>query len=227
VAGNINAAAFYNDFRNQQIQLGFNPNLNSPTPGNPFAAPQNAGKSRIYGAELDSSLRLFAGARLDLGYTYLNTRLQSVDLPTLPPTAPYVVAGGFKAGDELVLSPKNKLTVTPSYTLPLSDTVGAVTLSATWTYTGRQLSNYNDRVEPALAQYSYLPQTTLLNLNANWNNILGKPIDLSIFATNVTRARYYTFCSGLGGTVGSSNGFETCQIGAPLMFGARVRIRFD
>jgi iron complex outermembrane receptor protein len=67
----------------------------------------------------------------------------------------------------------------------------------------------------------------LLNLNANWNNIVGKPIDLSIFATNVTRERYYTFCSGLGGAVGSSNGFETCQIGAPLMFGARVRIRFD
>jgi iron complex outermembrane receptor protein len=164
---------------------------------------------------------------VDLGYTYLSTRLQSVNLPTLPSTSPYVVSGAFKPGDELVLSPKNKLSVTPSYTLPLPDTIGGVTLAATFTYTSRQLSNYQDREEPALAQFSYLPATRLLNLNANWSNIMGKPVDLSLFATNVTKEQYYTFCSGLGGAIGSSNGFETCQVGAPLMFGARVKVRYN
>jgi iron complex outermembrane recepter protein len=227
VTGTVNAAVFYNDFRNQQIQLGFNGNQLSPTgPGNPFAAPENAGKSRIYGAELDSSIKLFAGARLDLGYTYLNTRIQAVTTPTLPATSPYVVSGAFKVGDQLVLSPRNKASITPSYTLPLPDTIGAVTLAATYTYTGKQLTNYSDRDEAPLAQFSYLAATKLLNLNLNWNNIMGKPVDLSVFATNVTKVDYYTFCAGLGGFAGSSQGFETCAVGAPMMLGARVKIRY-
>ena len=55
---------------------------------------------------------------------------------------------------------------------------------------------------------------------------MGSPIDLSLFATNVTKQEYYTFCSGLGGTAPAGQGFETCQVGAPLMFGARVKIRY-
>jgi iron complex outermembrane recepter protein len=224
IAGTVNGALFYNDFRNQQIQTGFNPNPAVPG-GSPNASPQNVGKSRIWGAELDSSMRLFAGARFDIGYTYLNTRLQQVTPVSLPPTSEYIVAPSFHAGDQLVLAPRNKVSATPSYTLPLPDTIGAVTLAATYTYTGKQLTNYQDRTEPALAQYSYLAATKLLNLNVNWNNILGKPIDLSVFATNVTKEEYLTFCSGLGGFPGS-NGFETCDPGAPMMFGARVKIRY-
>jgi iron complex outermembrane receptor protein len=225
VSGVINAAAFYNHFSNQQIQLGFNTNYLSTTPGNPFASPQNAGKSRIAGFELDSTLKLFAGLRVDFGYTYLSTRIQAVDLPTLPPTAPWTVGGAFKPGDELVLSPKNKVSITPSYTLPLPDTIGSVVLSATDTYTSRQLTNYGDRTEPALARYSYLAGLNLVNLNVNWNSIMGKPVDLSLFATNVTGQKYYTFCSGLGGVGGQ--GWETCSVGAPLMFGARVKLRLN
>ena len=225
LTGTVNAAAFYNNFSNQQIQVGFDVNPAVPG-GTPFAAPQNAGKSRIYGAELDSSLQLFTRARLDLGYTFLDTRILAVTTTTLPPTALYIVAPSFHVGDELVLSPRNKLSATPSYTLPLPDTIGAVILAATWTFTGKQLSNYSDRSEPALAQFSYLDATHLLNLNANWTNMMGKPFDLALFATNVTGEHYYTFCSGLGGIPGS-NGFETCQVGAPMMFGARVKYRFQ
>ena len=224
VTGTFNGAVFYNDFRNQQIQTGYNPNPAHPG-GSPNASPLNAGKSRIWGVELDSAMKLFAGLRLDVGYTYLNTRLQQVTAPTLPPDSLYIIAPSYHAGDELVLSPKNKLSVTPSYTLPLPDTVGALTLAATFTYTSRQLANYQDRSEPALAQFSYLPPTKLLNLDVDWNNILGKPVDLTLFATNVTKQEYYTECNGLGGIPGS-NGFEACAVGAPMMFGARVKIRY-
>jgi iron complex outermembrane receptor protein len=225
IAGTVNGAVFYNDFRNQQIQTGFQANPANPG-GTPNASPQNVGKSRIWGAELESNLRLFAGARLDLGYTYLNTRIQSVTPVSLPPTSLYIVAPSFHVGDQLALTPRNKLSATPSYTLPLPDTVGAVTLAATFTYTGAQLANYQDRTEPALAQYSYLGGTSLLNLNVNWNNIMGKPVDLSLFATNVTKKEYFTYCSGLGGFPGTE-GFETCDPGAPMMFGARVKIRYN
>jgi iron complex outermembrane recepter protein len=224
ITGTFNAAAFYNNFSNQQIQVGFNTNIASATPGNPFAAPLNAGKSRIYGLEIDSSLKLFPGFRLDVGYTYLKTRIQSASIPSLPPTAPWITSGAFHEGDELVLSPRNKATVTGTYTLPLPATVGAVSFGATFTHTDRQLVNYADRETTAFAPWSYVGATNLLNLNLSWNEILGKPIDVSAFATNVTEEHYYTFVAGLGGTGGP--GFEVASVGQPRFFGVRVRLHY-
>jgi iron complex outermembrane receptor protein len=222
VSGTLDAAAFYNDFRNQQIQIGYNA---SPLSGfGPFAAPANVGKSRIWGVELDSSLKLFRGFRLDVGYTYLNTRIEEVSIPVLPSSSPYVISGTFQVGDPLVLSPKNKVSTTGTYTLPFPDGIGTVNLGATYTYTDRQLVNYADRFVPTFAQYSYIGGTGLLNLNLNWNEIMRKPVDLSIFATNVTGKQYYTFVAGLGGAGGP--GFETAAVGAPCFVGARVRIHY-
>jgi iron complex outermembrane receptor protein len=48
VRGTFDFAAFYNDFRNQQLQVGF-----YPAPGvavGPTTGIVNAGRSRIYGA---------------------------------------------------------------------------------------------------------------------------------------------------------------------------------
>ena len=45
----------------------------------------NAGKSRIWGIEVDASIRPFEGLSLDLGYAYLNTKLKEINLPPTPP----------------------------------------------------------------------------------------------------------------------------------------------
>jgi iron complex outermembrane receptor protein len=224
VSGTLDAAAFYNDFRNQQVQIGYN---SSPLSGfGPFAAPANVGKSRIWGFELDSSLKLFPGFRLDTGYTYLNTRIEQVNIPTLSSSSPYVISGAFQVGDPLELSPKNKVSTTGTYTLPLPDTIGAVSFGATYTYTARELVNYADRGNPVFAQYSFIGGYGLLNLNLNWNEIMREPVDLSVFATNVTGKEYYTFIAGLGAPGIASPGFETASIGAPMMFGVRVKIHY-
>jgi iron complex outermembrane receptor protein len=67
-----------------------------------------------------------------------------------------------------------------------------------------------------------LQPTNLLNLNLAWESIANKPIDLLLFATNVTDEHYYTWYAG----VGTSVGFETAQLGQPRMYGARIRVRF-
>jgi iron complex outermembrane receptor protein len=161
---------------------------------------------------------------LDVDYTYLNTRIQAVSIPTLTGSSPYVISGTFQPGDPLELSPKNKVSTTGTFILPVADTLGEVSFGATFTHTDRQLVNYSDRFVPAFAQYSYVNATNLLNLNLNWRNILSKPVDLSVFATNVTSQKYYTFIAGLGGAGGP--GFETAAVGPPLLFGARIRIRY-
>jgi iron complex outermembrane receptor protein len=83
------------------------------------------------------------------------------------------------------------------------------------------LTNYVDRTstDPAIAALSTLPALNLLNLNVSWQSIAGTPLDLALFATNVTDKQYITFVPGTYNTVG----FETATLGQPRMFGARVR----
>jgi iron complex outermembrane receptor protein len=232
VSGTFNIAAFYNDFSNQQLQLGLNPLPGAPVPFT--AAPINAGKSQIWGIEVNSSLRLTPDLSLDLGYTYLNTRILQISIPTLPPGSLYAIAGGgYRVGDPLLLSPHNKVTATATYDLPLDASFGRVALSATFTHTDRMFVNPSDRDYmgypgstaasiAALQADSWVAATNLLNLNIDWANVMQKNFDLSFFMTNVTGQEYLTFKSGLA----SSLGIETGQVGPPRMFGVRARAHF-
>jgi iron complex outermembrane receptor protein len=67
-----------------------------------------------------------------------------------------------------------------------------------------------------------LPATNLLNVNVNWNDVMGMPVDAAFFMTNVTNEIHPVNVSrGLG-----SAGFEDFIYGAPRMWGFRLRYRF-
>jgi len=222
VRGTFDMAVFHNNFTNQQLQLGFD-----VAPGatvSQTAAPINAGKSRIDGVEVDASVTPFEGFRLDAGYTYLDTRIQSVPTFVQIAGSAYVPSGNYVAGDQLPLAPKNKVSIGGTYTLPLGDNIGRVSLGATLVHTDKMFSNPSDRAS-SLSTLSYLPSTDLVNVNASWKSIAGGPVDLMLFATNVMNKQYLTYIPGLGGPPPSS-GFETAEVGQPRMFGARVRVRF-
>ena len=141
VKGTFNSAFFYNNFRNQQLQLGFD-----AAPGAtvaPTAAPINAGKSQIYGVELDSSLTLFEGFTVHAGYTYLHTEIKSIPDFVTPVGGLYVIDGAQRVGDPLGLSPKNKVAVSATYVLPLEESIGRISVGADYTYTSRQITNYS------------------------------------------------------------------------------------
>jgi iron complex outermembrane recepter protein len=220
--GTFNVAAFYNDFTNQQLQLNLNPKP-PPTVG-PASGILNAGKSTIYGVELETSLIPFERFTLDVNYTYLGTRIDKVTLAQTPPSSPYIAASPIAVGDPLALSPKNKVTVTGTYTLPLPSDIGSVSAGATFTHTGSMITNYVDSSaqNPAIVPLGTLPALNLLNLNLNWNSVAGTAADVAFFVTNVTDRQYYTYVPGLYGTVG----FETAGLGTPRMYGVRVRYSF-
>jgi len=222
VRGTFNVAAFYNDFSNQQLQLGFDAAPGSPA--SPTAAPINAGKSRIYGLEVEASITPFQGFRLDAAYTYLDTSIQEIQSFPTPQGGIYVIDGAYRVGDPLPLSPKNKYTITGTYTLPLGDNVGKVSAGATFTHTDPMVVNYGDRNSPypAIQALGTVAATDLLNVNIDWNSIAGRPIDLMLFASNLTNKQYYTFISGIGVAVG----METAQLGQPRMYGLRLRYHF-
>ena len=220
VSGTFNIAAFYNDFTNQQIQG----NLTPRGPEFPTNVLLNAGKSRIWGIEADASLRLFQGFQLDLAYAYLDTKLISLTKPDFSADPFYRGVDLTAAIDgPLAYSPKHRLTVTGTYTLPLDESIGTVALSATYTYTSEQFGTHAD--DAFVGQFGFnpgiLPATNLVNLNLNWKSVGGLPLDLSAFATNVTNQQYHVAIGGIGGA-----GYESIVIGEPRMFGARLRFRF-
>lgn len=116
--------------------------------------------------------------------------------------------------------------VTGTYTLPLDESIGKVSVGATFTHTDNQYSGHaNDAAFAAGAipfNASIIPATNLLNLNLNWKGVGGSPVDLAIFATNVTNQNYYVGSIDGLATVGA----EFLILGEPRMIGGRVKINF-
>ncbi|MDE8651993.1 TonB-dependent receptor [Novosphingobium album (ex Liu et al. 2023)] len=233
VRGTFNISGFYNDFTNQQLQFGASPRVINgvPAPVSNTTAIINAGRSRIYGVEVEASLTPFDGLTLDTSYSYLNATIREIAAVSTNDPNYQISATAIKAGSELTLSPKHRLTATGTYTLPIDESIGRISIGATYTYTAKQRTNYV-YLPPSVAgapdlgalfgaDLGLLGSTSLVNLNLSWNGVAGLPIDLAAFATNVTKEKYYTYIPGLG--VG---GLESAVVGQPRFYGMRLRYRF-
>lgn len=220
VPGYVNIAAFYNDYQDQQLFGALiTDRVNYPqiVGGNAIV---NAGKSKIYGIEVDATALFFDRLRLSLAYAYLDTEIKEINTSNinLAGTPFLAIVPKASAGDSLNLAPEHKFTVTASYLVPISESLGEITIGATYIYTDEQL------VDAAASRpTSHLPSTDLVNLNFDWTRIVGSPFDLSIFATNVTNEKY-PVASGGGWT---SFGIGDFLYGEPRMYGARLRYNFS
>lgn len=213
VSGTFNIAAFYNDFQDQQLQVNFSCSTQCVS-GNTGIV--NAGKSRIYGVEVDSSVALLSSLSLSVSYAYLNTKLEELEPVTLLPGSLYdTVLYASVPGSVLPLTPKHKASATLAYQLPVPEQWGEVRIGTTYTYTDEQLVS-------SATPFGVLPSYELLNLNLSWNSIGGAPIDASVFATNVTEGEYATYVTGTYNVAG----FESRVLGESRMYGARLRWRF-
>jgi iron complex outermembrane receptor protein len=205
----LDVAIHYNDFQRQQLLISF---LNAA--GSTNASACACGESRIYGAELDGGISLFEGFRVTGALAYLHTELLSFQQPTLPVGFTQVIAGNT-VGSPLTQSPEWKGSLTTSYTLSALKHLGDITTAATYSYT--------DSYFAKTSTFGRIPSFGTLNLNLNWQGIAGRPVDLSLFATNVTDREYYTFATDL---YNSALGFTSQVQGLPRMYGASVRYHF-
>jgi iron complex outermembrane receptor protein len=211
VRGYFNAAAFYNDFTNQQLVSTTRDKVTGVAQGNAIL---NAGSSTIKGFEIDSAITLFDSLDLALGYTYLDTKIKKLVVPVSPI---YNLDLLVKEGDPLPQVPKNRINISAKYTLPLDESTGRISFGATFVHTDKQFFNRN-----SAPGYVNLPASDVLNLNANWDHVLGKPVDLSVFVTNVTNE----LIDVVHGGEYASIGYESVQYAAPRMWGVRLRYSF-
>jgi iron complex outermembrane receptor protein len=235
VRGYFNATGFYNNFSNQQLSLNLVDNPAVPGVAAPAIGIVNVGKSRIYGAEVEAGLIPFDGFSLSASYAYLNTRVRRITLPDLV-GAPYLIDSSIVVGDVLLQAPKNKFSITARYTLPLDESIGEITIGGTFSHSDRSRTNYADRsalapglgpildenLQPTTADQGIMSGSNLLNLNLDWKHVARSNVDLSLFATNVTKQKFRIYPTGTLGSLG----FEATALSEPRIYGARVRYSF-
>jgi iron complex outermembrane receptor protein len=234
VSGYFNVAAFYNDLSDQQIFAGLTPTAAAAATGVAGgAAIINAGKSRIMGVEVDASALFFDSLRLDVGYTYLDTEVKQVEaaatqgdgsvLGTLLVGTPFgVIIPTVQKGSAFTNAPKHKATATASYTLPLDESIGRISFGATYVHTSKYV---NDGSVPQFVNgipLGLTPATDLVNLNFDWKGVAGSPIDLAVFATNVTKEKFNVASTGAWNSAGIAEVIPS----QPRFYGVRVRFNF-
>jgi iron complex outermembrane receptor protein len=205
--GYFNLSGFYNDFTDQQLTVGA---IKLPATVN--SATLNVGKSRIYGFEVEAGISPVEGLKLSGSYAYLNAKITALE--PITPVQGFLFVNPAMVGQTLPLTPKNKYSLTANYRLPVSDEVGRISIGATLTHEGSKSVNSSPRTR--------MPSYDLLNLNLNWDSIAGSPIDLSLFATNVTKKKYITYVNDNF----ARDGFVSHVLGLPRMYGARIRYNF-
>jgi iron complex outermembrane receptor protein len=234
--GTFNLSGYWSTLRNQQIQLGVactpsKPNFTVSCGGN--ATILNAGKSRIWGIEADFSISPFRGLNLNASYGYINAKLLSITIPTVPgPYNDITAALTGPCGGELCNTiansgPPHQVVLGANYTFPLPESVGKFSVGGTFVYQSRRrivADGVVDRTNPAMPITSgagVAPSSSVLNINVNWENVAQLPIDLSFFMTNVTNEVTVQQINE-----NTTRGFLSEIYGEPRMWGFRLKYRF-
>ncbi|MDR3417215.1 MAG: TonB-dependent receptor [Nevskia sp.] len=218
VPGQLNFAIFYNALANQQLQLGY-----ISTGAGTTTTIVNAGRSDVAGAEADGVFQLTDSLRLTLSWSRLITKLAEEQNETARVAQYAGFLGGLSVtpiaipGETLPFAPNHAEVATLSYRLPISEDFGPVDVAATYSYVGTIRAGASTQTP-----YAELPGHPLLNLNLNWTSVFNKPIDVSLFATNVLNREYTTYVSATYSTLG----YDSRIVGAPQMFGTRLRYNF-
>lgn len=228
VPGSFNIAGYYNDFRDQQLQLGVlcDP-LVEPFPTEDFCrnvrqtiATVNAGKSRLYGIETDITVEPFPGFRLQAAYSYLKSELQELVIPQLPADSPYNNIRAEGVGSALPFAIPHQFTGSASWTLPLPPEAGELSIGGTLVYMSSYRAVADGTADPTL-DFGILPGRTFGNAHITWKGIAGSGFDATFFVTNITNEKMFTHVND-----SYERGMVTYSLDEPRMYGLRLKYRF-
>jgi iron complex outermembrane receptor protein len=188
----------------------------------PLQVVRNVAAATIKGVEFEGTLKPTADLTLGLNYAYTDANFKHVATagpqdPCNPANASIV---GFCTDNRLAFTPKNQVSVTAEYRLPFDDSVGRISVGGLYHYQ----SSIALTDTSALNSTAIEPGYSTLDLNASWTNVYGHPIDITVFATNVTDKLYRTGTDDL--MQNSSLGVRANIYAPPRMFGVGVKYHF-
>jgi iron complex outermembrane receptor protein len=165
----------------------------------------NAASATIYGAQFEGTLRPFPNLTLDGSYGYLHTKYDS-----------FTSFIGDGTGNKFAQAPKSTLHVSGTYTYPLP----RGELSANVSYSHISAVNFADVNigQPG----DNAPGYGLVDLRLSWNHVDGKPVDISVYAKNLTNKVYVLNASDDTQLFG----FVSLQYGDPRTIGVELRYTF-
>jgi iron complex outermembrane receptor protein len=194
-----NLDAYQTDYTDIQLNL---PNVNAAG-----TSTLNAAAATVQGVEFEGHIVPVTGLDIALTYAWYKGTFDSFLAGIACSEQPQHVG----------LSPTNKFSINPRYTLPVDPTLGTISLSVAFTYQSSiPVSTVGG--DPLARQAPY----GLLNINADWDDIAEQPIDLSFFMTNATDKLYKVGAFSLYNSLGASG----AVYGEPRMFGFQIRYRF-
>lgn len=224
VRGHANLAYYHTDYSNIQR------NQTLPVPGSTTVYTQtaNIAGAKIDGIELETLFRI--GDRLQLGLNYNYTNARYTSFPGLTAVAlenPLFQANGAPAYPTVanidtpyVSTPKGQFSVNARYAFVDSDDVGEVALSGNYYY--QTSVTLDDSILQAENKAGFQSGYGTLNMRLEWNNVMGKPFDLALNATNLTQKVYKVGTANLWAALGILGNIY----GEPRMFSVQARVRF-
>jgi iron complex outermembrane receptor protein len=203
-----NLAAYHSDYANKQASQAYTATINGSVVTTNLIV--NAGNATIEGVEADLTLIPIDDLELTASWAYNEAKFDRYRI---------VATGQTVAGQTYPYLPLNKVSLNGRYRLPAPEGTGELFLAATFSYQSHQyLGTFPTDPPYATIGGSY----STLDLALDWNNLLTYPLDLSLFATNVTDTIYR-----IGGyPIYGVAGFASFVYGEPRMYGARIRYRW-
>ncbi len=189
----------------------------------------NAAKADINGVEFDVTVAPTANLVMSVSYSYVDASYNEWDRVISENgevfTADY-------SGVPFVYIPENSVTASINYTLPLSESIGEVTLTASaywqdtmatndgafrWSGLGWSDENLEEALDTVEAD-----DYTVAHFRIDWGGVMGSDVDLAAYVNNAFDEDYIT--GGL--SVPDSLGWVAASYGAPRTYGASLRWRF-
>ncbi len=229
--GRLNVNGFWLDYQNIQRAAG---DFNNVTGGNGAITLNNA-SAEIKGVEIEAMIQPTRNIELGGNYSHLSAKYKSFtfdstsgvwDCTAQSITSPRVFAGADMSCRPLQYLSPNIVSVYGRFNVPVSDDVGNFSLFVSYNWTDAQetapfsTERFPDGTinEPGVR----LPSFGLLNATLDWRGVMGAPVDLSLFATNLTNKNYLISNTGIFQTIGA----QSVIYGEPRMFGVRMRYSF-
>jgi iron complex outermembrane receptor protein len=207
VRARTNADVFYTFYKNIQVsEVVTVPSNVAGQPPSAQSVTANAAAANLEGAEIEQTFNLPFGLDISGHGSYFNAKYSQFPAEF----------GGGTPGFQYV--PRFSFAITPTYHLPVDESLGQMSVGITWSWYGHQ------SVSPiATETINNMPHYENFDIRADWTNIFSQPVDLGFFMTNVTDNVHIVGIIPLL----TSAGFTSGAYNAPRMFGFSLKYRFE